>query len=658
EQLTLLNRNDLELISELIEALIGIQTDLKYLVENINVFQLNDSTDITMSSVEFEDLDITSQLEYYLLGLSIISILLYSDKKDVILKEMDVTPEPLPQNLIENYREKQHFGKSTAFLDRKKDEAFFGVIINLEKLFNPEKRFYSITLPTGMGKTITSFKAALKIAELAGGERRLIFTIPFTSIIDQTHTIYGEIIGSDDSRFMIKHHHLAEPVYKTGDDTLGAEKSEFLIETWESSVIVTTFVQLFGSLITNSKSRLLKLPNLAHSVIVLDEVQNIPYEHWELINNVLKAFAKVYDIYFILLTATQPLIFEPEKEITELVPDYKSFFRLFNRTKVQSLLNNPFETVEDLGEHLLNYAAEHQQKDIMAILNTKAGSAELFEFIANNLPDENIYYLSTSVSPYERKIIINEKIKKDKSGVRKILITTQLVEAGVDISFDTVFREIAPIDSILQAAGRANRYNENKEPADVFIFQFNSSADLSAKVYGTALISASKELIKKFISDNIEGLTEEKFLDLITAYFDDLKNRADNLNSEVLQNIRELNYQKVGEFNLIEEVGNPVSVFLFLNEEARSLWMQFKKIIMSEKHSYEKKREFSSIKAKFYDYVISVSVRESDRISIFNREPEFGFQIWDPQSGDNFYSYSPDDFKFNRGFIKHSSFVL
>jgi len=147
-----------------------------------------------------------------------------------------------------------------------------------------------------MGKTITSFKAALKIAELAGGERRLIFTIPFTSIIDQTHTIYGEIIGSDDSRFMIKHHHLAEPVYKTGDDTLGAEKSEFLIETWESSVIVTTFVQLFGSLITNSKSRLLKLPNLAHSVIVLDEVQNIPYEHWELINNVLKAFAKVYDI--------------------------------------------------------------------------------------------------------------------------------------------------------------------------------------------------------------------------------------------------------------------------------------------------------------------------------------------------------------------------
>ena len=656
KQLAAIDRDDLISISALVQKFTGLDVDLRELVEGMDVPGLKKSSNIVIQSLSFKRLDGNKRLEYYFLGLSLISILLNSDKKDVILSDLDLSPTPVPHDIVENYRARMGFGEAKSEIDRQKEKAYSGVLENLRTIFNPGKRFYSITLPTGLGKTITSFRAALELCKLAGGERRMVFTIPFTSIIDQTFGVYGDIIQTDDSRMMIKHHHLADPVYKAGDDSVGAEKSEFLIETWESSIVVTTFVQLFGTLITNSKSRLLKLPNLAGSVIVLDEVQNLPYIHWKLVNNVLKVFAEVYDVYFILLTATQPLIFTPGEEIEELVPDHQSFFRLFNRTRLHNMLESPFENVETFAEHLLEYAATHPEKDIMVILNTKPSAASLFELTGSALPDEKVYYLSTSVSPFERKIIINDKIKKDSSPGRKILITTQLVEAGVDISFDTVFRQIAPVDSILQAAGRANRYNKASSPADVFIFVFGKDQDKSARVYGSILLECSRNILKENIPE--EGVPEEDFLKLISAYFKKLKEYSENLSDNVLKELCDLNYESAGTFNLIEDLGNQVPVYLFLNDEGRELWQQFKDIMRKDIPSYEKKRDFASIKARFYDFVINVSVREDERINIFNREPEFGFQVWDPELNDTFYSYSPRDFRKNRGFTKNTNAVI
>ncbi len=656
KQLKAMDTNDLALVSLLVEQMIGFNPDLPELVENFDVPGLKCRTSIVMPSLSYKKLDEHARLQYYFLGLTLVSLLLHSDKRDVILKETDLRPQPLPGDLVETYRERKGFGKGKSELDLQKEKAFFGVLDKLKTDFDPAKRFYSITLPTGLGKTITSFRAALEMCNLAGGDRRMIFTIPFTSIIDQTFGVYGDIVGSDDSRFMIKHHHLAEPSYKAGDDSPGPEKSEFLIETWESSIVVTTFVQLFGSLITNSKSRLLKLPNIARSVIVLDEVQNLPYKHWKLVNHTLKVFAEIYDVYFILLTATQPLIFIPGEEIHELVPDHESFFKFFNRTRLHNLLGSPFISAEELAGHVVESATGNPENDVMVILNTKPVASEVFELVARLLPDEKVYYLSTSVSPYERKIILEEKIKKDDTPGRKILITTQLVEAGVDISFDTVFRQIAPIDSILQAAGRANRYNTSAEPADVFIFCFEGKEDKSKFVYGAELLDASKRLLNANLPEG--GLSEEHYLRLISAYFKILKEYSENLSSKFLDHACALEYKQAGSFNLIEELGNPVSVYLFLNDEARTLWAKFKEIMRKDAPSYEKKREFSVIKSRFYDFVINVNVPEKERMNIFNREPEFGFQTWDPELQDTFYTYSPENFRENKGFTKKSSSVL
>lgn len=656
KQIQSLNQNDLKLISQLVVETTGCEISLATLIQDFDIKRFTASIGIAFQTPKFNRLESNKKLEYYFLVLTIYSTLLYSDKRDVIIGEKEFFLAGLPANVVENYRQKMGFVHTGHGINSFKEKAYFGVLDQLSKIFDVNKRIYSITLPTGLGKTLTSLKAALAIKEKLGDRYKLVFTIPFTSIIDQTYTIYSDIFETIRSDIILKHHHLSEPVYKSGDDTLNVNQSEFMIETWDSNVVVTTFVQLFESLITNSKSRLLKLPNLAHSIIILDEVQNIPYKYWRLINNTLKVFSSVYDVYFILLTATQPLIFTPGEEIDELVPGFEDYFKIFNRTKLFQHLDKPVDTIDELLDEIILFDQNNPNKNILVILNTRANSMELFKLITTTFPEDELYYLSSSISPFERKIIIEQKIKNNKSKKRKILVSTQLIEAGVDISFDAVFREIAPIDSILQSAGRANRYGKESLPAPVIIFQFAKTLDKSSLIYGTELINVSKNIITTIVPD--DGLEEQNYLDLIGQYFKSLKGFSDNLDCPVLDAVEKLNFKDIGEFSLISENKDMVSVFLFLNKNARKIWQTYKSISCKDIPSYEKKKEFGLIKAVFYEFVINVPVKEKERINIFNKEPEFGFYLWDPELEDEFYQYSPIDFKLNTGFQKKASAVL
>lgn len=172
-----------------------------------------------------------------------------------------------------------------------------------------------------MGKTLTSLGASLKLKELAKlKEGKIIIAIPFTSIIDQNYEVYREVFKNPENNLLLKHHHLAEPAYNEGEDSVrDTEESQYLIETWQSSVVVTTFVQLLECLITNNKTKLLKFSALSNSVIILDEVQQIPHPLWEVIRQAFFSIAEHLNCYIILMSATQPLIFKPKEEITELV---------------------------------------------------------------------------------------------------------------------------------------------------------------------------------------------------------------------------------------------------------------------------------------------------------------------------------------------------
>jgi len=581
------------------------------------------------------------------------SNLLFADKSDVILsKENRPASEKTFKNLVEKYRQNKGFNSPEKEIDNFKNEAYSSTIENVNKVFSPENHLYSITLPTGLGKTILSFSVAEEIKKLLPSlNSKTIISIPFTSIIDQNFTVYDEILEYPDSQGLLKHHHLAEPEYKLNENTLDFNKSHFLIETWQSNVIVTTFVQLLESIFTNDKSKIMKLVNLTNSVIILDEIQSIPYNLWELIRVAFQTLGSKFNCYFILMSATQPLIFEPEKEIKELVPIHKKYFEYFNRTK---LINIETEiSFEEFANIVCNYIFANPQKDILVILNTKKFCLECFEKIIESIPEEkaDIYYLSTLITPFERKQII-KRIKDNRLNKQKIIISTQLIEAGVDISVDTVFRTFAPLDSIIQAAGRSNRYNEKMSISEVYLHRISELKIATGKIYGSDLILKTKNIFQ-----GISEINENKYLSLIEKYFQEVKIQSKNVSSIELKALLNLDFKKLGEFQYIED-RKTESIFIQINTDAKNVWYKFEKIYLNDELSvFDKREQFAKIKSLFYDFVINIPIPYNKQEINFDSEKINNFYLSRLDKPSIFYNYDKNNFRKNTGYNLKKTFA-
>ena len=222
-----------------------------------------------------------------------------------------------------------------------------------------------------MGKTLTAYAIADKLRNLTGNQTaKIIINIPFTSIIDQNFEVYREVLGTDSSQILLKHHHLAEPAYKdSSEGVFDFDKSQFLIETWQSETVVTTFVQFLETILSMDKTKLMKLVHLRNSIVLLDEIQTIPYPLWETTRESFKTLGETLNMYFVLISATQPLIFTLGDDIVEIIPDYRKYFSVFNRTR----LNYKAEAISfsDFTDTVSGYAFDHPEKDILVILNTK-----------------------------------------------------------------------------------------------------------------------------------------------------------------------------------------------------------------------------------------------------------------------------------------------
>lgn len=584
----------------------------------------------------------------YYLSLWMFSVLLNSDKSDVILAGANPML-PVPSlDYLQNYRNENRFNAPMSEIDERKNEAYFSTIDFLENTFHPEKRLYSITLPTGFGKTLTSLGVALKLktlAELDGG--RIIITIPFTSIIDQTFQVYEKVFGYPDNTFLLKHHHLADPKYKEGEDSVRTEnEGHFLIETWQSAIVVTTFVQLLECLITNNKSKLLKLPSISNSVILLDEVQQVPYHIWQTIRTSFFTIAENLNCYFILMSATQPLIFDPNKEIAELVPNKKRYFSNFNRTKIICKISKTIPLTEFIDD-IIKYSEDNPKNDILIILNTKRVTLECFRELGTRLdPFNELRYLTTLITPYERKAIISE-IKNRKSDKRYIIISTQLIEAGVDISVDSVFRALAPLDSIIQATGRGNRYNERASPSEVFIYKIEEQYNRSCRLYGKDLMVKTELVLGK-----IECIEEKDYLRLIDEYYNEVKGLSDYCDAKLLNNLLQLNFEETGKFSWINEIESE-SVFIALDDKSKVIWLKFIQIWENTVLSpVDRKNQFNSIKAKFYDYVINVPIPYDQKTIGLPYEPVYGFYLWEYNNDVyNIYNYDSENLSKNEGYV-------
>lgn len=611
--------------------------------------------------ISLKYLESEQTIQYFHLHQLLFSALLHSDKADVILEKRHDDLREFDFEAINRYRKNEKHDQPTTDLNRLKNKAFVESLANLNQCFDPQQHLYSVTLPTGLGKTITSLALAVRMRELLKNPNsRIVIAIPFTSIIDQNFKVFQDILENPTSEILLKHHHLADPEYKTDeeDEVLADQESKFLIETWQSSLVITTFVQLLEGIFTNNKSKLLKFPNLTNAVIILDEVQNIKHELWEPIRQVFQILGKHFNCYFIMMSATQPLIFEPEREIFELVPRYREYFRnpLFNRTRLVNRTKSPI-SFEDFCLEIKNYHEANPQKNLLVILNTKDFTRKCFEKLAEEISAEkaNLFFLSTSLTPFERKRIIEHIKKKRDDGDKKpnIIISTQLIEAGVDLSVHTVFRVLAPLDSIIQAAGRANRYNELDEISEVFIYLIEGKMQqFSNRIYGQALLEKTMQVLA-----NIETVEERGYLELIEAYFQKVRVRADGMESNLLRYLQELDFERVGAFEFIEEQRTE-SVFIQLNEAAKQVWEAYLEIVKNEKqlNSYDKKAAFAKIKGKFYDFVINVPIGYGKKNIDFDGEPEHFFYVSKLEKPSNCYLYdyknNGADFHQNLGFVQ------
>lgn len=482
---------------------------------------------------------------------------------------------------------------------------------------NYDKKILSITAPTGTGKTYSGFFAAEKLKELLGDNRRIIYALPFTSIINQNYDVIYNLISDSvenfdevSSEYIIKHHSLTDKDYKSEKSNIDILKAELLIENWSSSIIVTTFVQLLETLISNKNRMLKKFSAFNHSIILLDEVQAIDLKYLGLVDFILRKAVEESDCRIITMTATKPILLNDGHE---LLSDYKKYFSYFNRTKINY---NPNKVTID--EFIDDFIEEIKDESYLIICNTIGESLEIYKKL-EDIPRE-VMYLSTNILPIHRKEKIKEIEDKLKLGEKLIVISTQVVEAGVDFDFDNVIRDIAPIDSIIQAAGRCNRHNK-KACGEVNVVNICNSKE---RLYGDMVYGKMQIMISKEILNEYKEIEESQYLDLIEKYF--LKaeeNKNKDVSKKFIESINLLNFTgedeyTISKFSLIEEKGNYVDVFFRINEEAEQVYLEFIDLIKDKDLENRRKRQLK-IRAKLNDYTLSIPYKYASRINV-NKE--------------------------------------
>lgn len=597
--------------------------------------------------------------DYYAALLQTWSTLVLADKSDAagLDAERVRTPPDPPQRQTLESRVAELGGDSTgreATLDELRDEAFTEV--NGPPLDDGEGRVHqfiasdekvaTLALPTGLGKTYTGLGAALSIRDALGEQSTVVYCLPYTSIIDQTASDVEAVFGYSPTgeRFTVDHY-LEDTVTQTdgggsatsgrsdedtGEDADNEETTDgqrftrderFLGESWQANLVVTTFVQLFESLLGPSNSASTKLPNLTNSVVVLDEPQALPLGDWDRIRDAVDLLTSGYDARVLLMTATQPRIFAPDDRFDPfpLVADSSRYFqsdteRVSYAFDASAVGDDPPVGYESAAADVLDAT---ERAATLAICNTIPSARELawkvaeraeaadrdhldlneiygnhlskdgdhpsadLDFLSNDSDESSeeehdcvdavlesiveqaakaeaplvTLHLTTRHRPVDRERLLAVADRLTERDVPFVFVATQLVEAGVDVSFQRVFRDFAPLDSIVQAAGRCNR-NFERDRGRVTVWQLapvNGDRPPSESVYASeddnllSLTTRAVRSVASLPSDAVAGTTVAD--DAVDRYYELVAERNPDSTSEV----QECQTQKLNEYTMIDE---------------------------------------------------------------------------------------------------------
>ncbi len=428
---------------------------------------------------------------------------------------------------------------------------------------------FTLTVPTGGGKTVASLAFALRHAQ-ARGLRRVIYVIPYTSIIEQTSGIFQKILGPEN---VLEHH--SNILYDTdvnGEFTAEAAKLMRSIENWDMPVIVTTAVQFFESLYANRSSKCRKLHNIADSIVIFDEAQMLPLSYLRPCVSVISQLVAHYGVSAVLCTATQPALaplfreFLPGSSIPELCPE-----AVMNSGKFRRVTFQKAETLSwvDVSDRM------NRESQVLCIVNSRNAAQAVY----SGLIGDGAFHLSTLMTPVHRKQVLAEVRQQLKDGRSCRVVSTSLIEAGVDVDFPAVLREEAGLDSILQAAGRCNR--EGKRSVEESIVTVFQSEEASPPLFDTA-VKAGRTAMERYGDPASQEAISCYFSELL-----DLKGSRVQDQKGILSRIQEgdFPFKTVAErFKLIEndthtvyipmEDGEALAARLRQGERSRDLFRQ------------------------------------------------------------------------------------
>lgn len=412
---------------------------------------------------------------------------------------------------------------------------------------------YTFTVPTGGGKTISSLGFALCHAvKQKEKKKRIIYVVPYTSIIDQIANEFCSIFGKEN---VLEHHSNVEYEQIRGkgtDDTdiLKKSKVELASENWDAPIIITTAVQFFESLYGNRNSKCRKLHNIAESVVVFDEVQTLPTKYVDVCMAAIAELSNEYKTTSVLCTATQPALqaklnqYLRNKEVREIAVDVENSYEFFKRVEIHNL--NQISWAELI-------ASIRTESSVLVVLNTRSSAQRLYKEL-KGYAENTSFCLTTYLRVMDRKQQINEiKAHLDK-GEKCIVISTSLIESGVDLDFRTVYRQEAGLPSLLQCAGRCNRNGRYlKEESKVYSFSIEGEHQMNLEQANGAM----RQIWRKYENINTPEAIEEYY-----QYYRDV------LQGETVTDKEEL-YTKCMQF----EFKTVAKKFKFIEQNTRTIYV-------------------------------------------------------------------------------------
>lgn len=573
-----------------------------------------------------------------------------ADKRDAGMLELFNNSSFLKENIsqisssLESLFARFLNAESHSELNKVRTEIREEAVATVPRLLDKGQRVFTLTAPTGAGKTFTLLDIA-KTIQKEKGDLGIIFALPFLSITEQVQEIISNILNIDvlsvNSKSFNERIEKAQQEYETeqSSEKLKALLVEDFIEnTFDHPFIITTFVQLFETLLSNRNSTLLKLPNFANRIFLIDEVQALPPRLYIFFTAWLDAFCKMNNSYAILSTATMPYLGIPDKkelhnnkvfeirnpltffkgyQCPEDLLEPKKFFEneVFNRYRISVIEEE--QTIESLRDKILSEA-----RSVLVILNTIQDTKDLYNELSSQA---NVFLLNTHFTPEDRLCKIN-RVKKLLEHEKVILISTQLIEAGVDIDFPVVYRDLCPLPSLIQSAGRCNR-NKRIEQGEVYLFSLiNKNGKLSSELIYRNEAKLFLDFIRKEIKETIQ---ENELFDIQKRFFSSI---AQNLiigeypeeNLNLIEEINRAQFEKVGKFQLISNktFGIQYQFYIPRDEDDSNFDVLIALFSQEDSNGYEENRKkriaISSQLKKMSNRIISVRIKDSSNFPVLS----------------------------------------